>query len=297
MSNFRSGFIAVVGRPNVGKSTLVNSIVGEKVSAVSNKPNTTRNRITGIRTMDDCQLVFMDTPGIHRARGKLGRSMVRTAYSTLAQCDLVMMVTDVEKPFGKADERIIGNLPGPAVVVVNKIDLIRKPELLKILQKSEEYGDVVSDIMPVSALKNDGVDTLTELLAKKLPEGEKIFPDEMYTDQPERFLVAEIVREKLFNLTKQEIPYKTAVTVDRFEEDPEKNIIRIYAVIFVERSNHKSIVIGKDGRMLKTAGVQAREDIEKMLGTKIYLDLWVKVKEKWSEKDSFLREFGYTELN
>lgn len=293
MEIFKSGFIAVTGRPNVGKSTLVNKIVGHKVSAVSDKPNTTRNRITGIRTMSDCQMVFLDTPGIHKARGKLGRTMVQTAYNVLGESDLVMMVTDVDRAFKKGDVNILDRLDNPAVVVLNKIDKIKKHEILGILRKSEKFRDKILEIIPVSAISDDGVEELVNILKGHLPEGEKYFPDEMYTDQPERFLVAEIVREKIFNLTRQEIPYKTAVTIEQFREEEEKNIININAVVYVERTSHKSIVIGKDGGMLKRVGVEAREEIEKILGIRVYLDLWVKVKDKWSEKDSYLTELGY----
>lgn len=293
MKKFKSGFIAVVGRPNVGKSTLVNNIVGQKVSAVSDKPNTTRNRITGIRTMNDCQLIFLDTPGIHKPRGKLGRTMVQTAYNALSECDLIMMVTDVDKAFGKGDMNILHRLPKPAVLVVNKIDKIKKHELLGMLRKSESAGDKILEIIPVSALKNDGINELVDILRDELPEGEKYFPDEIYTDQPERFLVAELVREKIFNLTRHEIPYKTAVLIEQFREDTEKNIINIHAVVLVERSSHKAIVIGKDGKMLKQVGTEARQEIEKILGIRVYLEIWVKVKEKWSEKESYLNELGY----
>lgn len=291
--NYRSGFIAVAGRPNVGKSTLVNRIVGEKVSAVSDKPNTTRNRITGIKTTDEYQMVFLDTPGIHKAKGRLGRNMVQTAYSVLGESDLIMFVTDVDRAFCRADAEILQSLNKRTLVVLNKIDKVAKPELLPILDKSKQYMDRILEIIPISAIGNDGVEELVEILKNNLPEGEKFFPDEMYTDQPEKFLVAEIIREKIFNLTSQEIPYKTAVTIERFFEDPEKNIININALVYVERSNHKAIVIGKNGEMLKKVGVQAREEVEKILGTRIFLDIWVKVKEKWSEKESYLNEFGY----
>ncbi len=293
MKKFKSGFIAVVGRPNVGKSTLVNKIVGQKVSAVSDKPNTTRNRITGIKTLEDCQLIFLDTPGIHKPRGKLGRNMVQTAYGVLSECDLIMMVTDVDRLFRKGDTDIFRNLPKPAVLVINKIDKIKKHELLEMLKSSERFADKILEVIPVSALKDDGIAELVDILKDNLPEGEKYFPDEMYTDQPEKFLVAEIVREKIFNLTRHEIPYKTAVLIEQFKEDPGKNIINIHALVLVERSSHKAIVIGKDGRMLKQVGTEAREEIEKILGIKVYLEIWVKVKEKWSEKESYLSELGY----
>ena len=290
---FRSGFIAVIGRPNVGKSTLVNSIIGEKVAAVSSKPNTTRNSIKGIYNSDTSQMVFFDTPGIERARGKLQKSMVQASLNSIDEADIVILVIDASRPFTKGDMEIIGNLENPVVLVLNKIDKIKKHELLPIIKKAKEFSEKILEIIPVSATESDGIDTLISLIESKLPEGVRYFPDDIYTDQPERFLVAEIIREKLFNLTKEEIPYKTAVKVEEFKENPGKGIIRIAATVFVERKSHKGIVIGKNGEMLKTVGNQARLEIEPILGTKVFLELWVKVKEKWTENESLIREIGY----
>ena len=291
--SFKSGFITVIGRPNVGKSTLTNALVGEKIAAVSDKPNTTRNRILGIRNLPNAQLVFLDTPGIHKARGKLGKAMVQTAMGAVQEADVVLMMVEVKEPFGRGDTFIIENLSKPAILVINKIDTIKKNEILHILEASKEYEGKFTDIIPISAMTSDGTEQLLETIEKYLPEGPKYFPDEMFTDQPERFIVAEFIREKIFTLTQKEIPYQTAVVIEEFQEVPEKNLINISAVIFVERMNHKGILIGKRGEMLKEIGTLARADIEKILGTKVYLELWVKVKEKWSERDNLIREFGY----
>ena len=290
---FKSGFISVICRPNVGKSTLVNSIVGEKVSAVSNKPNTTRSKIKGILNTDNCQMIFLDTPGIEKARGKLQKAMVQASMNSIDEADVIMMVVDVKKPFTRGDRYILENVPKPVILVINKIDKIIKHELLPIIGQSEEFGEKISEIIPVSALNFDGMEQLKIVIQDRLPEGVRYFPDDIYTDQSERFLAAEIIREKIFNLTKDEIPYKTAVMVDEFKENVQKGIIRIAATILVERKSHKGIVIGKQGKMLKTVGNQARVEIESILATKVFLELWVKVKEKWTENESIIREIGY----
>ncbi|MEM7008305.1 MAG: GTPase Era [Thermodesulfobacteriota bacterium] len=292
-NSFKSGFITVIGRPNVGKSTLINALVGEKIAAVSDKPNTTRNRILGIRTLPDAQLIFLDTPGIHKARGKLGKAMVQTAMGAVQEADVIVVMVEVKEPFGRGDTYIIGNLSKPAILAVNKIDTIKKNELLPILESSKEFEEKFTDIIPISAMNADGTQELLDKIVEYLPEGPKYFPEEMYTDQPERFLVAELIREKIFRLTQKEIPYQTAVVIEDFHEEPERNLINISAVIFVERKNHKGIIIGKKGEMLKEIGSLARADIERILGAKVYLELWVKVKEKWSERDNLIKEFGY----
>ncbi len=292
-TNFRSGFITVIGRPNVGKSTLINALVGEKIAAVSDKPNTTRNRILGIRTLPNAQLVFLDTPGIHKPRGPLGKAMVHTAMSAVQEADVIVMMIEVKEPFGRGDSFIIESLPKPSILVVNKIDTIKKNELLPILQGSNEFEGKFKEIIPISALNADGTQELLDAIVKYLPEGPKYFPEDMITDQPERFIAAEFIREKIFTLTQQEIPYQTAVAIEEFEEIPEKNLIKISAVIYVERANHKGILIGKKGEMLKEIGTLARADIEKILGTKVFLELWVKVKDKWTHRENLIREFGY----
>ena len=290
---FKSGFIAVIGRPNVGKSTLVNSVVGQKVAAVSNKPNTTRNRIKGIYNTKNCQMIFLDTPGIERARGKLQKSMVQASMISIDEADIIIMVVDATRPFTRGDRDIIENLTKPVVLVLNKIDKIIKHELLPVIERAKGFGEKISEIIPVSATKSDGLEELKSVIESRLPNGVRYFPDDIYTDQTEKFLCAEIIREKIFNLTKEEIPYKTAVMVEEFNENSEKGIIRIAATVLVERKSHKGIVIGKQGEMLKTVGSQARVEIESILATKIYLELWVKVKEKWTENESLIREIGY----
>lgn len=290
---FRSGFITVIGRPNVGKSTLINAVTGQKIAAVSDKPNTTRNRILGIRTLPDAQLVFIDTPGIHKARGKLGKAMVHTAMSAIEEADVILMMIEVKDPFGKGDSFIIGNLPKPSILVINKIDTVRKGEILGVIDESRRFEGKFLEVIPVSAKKADGIDDLLATIVRYLPEGPKYFPEDMITDQPERFLAAEFIREKIFQLTKQEIPYKTAVVIEEFKDVPEKKLVRISAVIYVERSNHKGIIIGKRGEMLKEIGSLARQDIERVLGAKVFLELWVKVSERWTERENLIRDFGY----
>ncbi len=292
-AEFRSGFITVIGRPNVGKSTLINQLVGEKISAVSDKPNTTRNRILGIRTLSNAQLIFLDTPGIHKPKGTLSKAMVNTALGAVQEADVIIMMIEVKEPFGRGDSYIIESLSKQAILVINKIDTIKKNEILPILEGSKEFENKFKEIIPISAVNADGTQELLDTIIKYLPQGPKYFPDDMITDQPERFIVAEFIREKIFTLTQQEIPYQTAVVIEEFQEMPEKHLIKISAVIYVERTNHKGILIGKKGAMLKEIGSLARADIEKILGTKVFLELWVKVKDKWTDRENLIREFGY----
>jgi len=292
-TEFRSGFITVIGRPNVGKSTLINQLVGEKISAVSDKPNTTRNRILGIRTLSNAQLIFLDTPGIHKPKGTLSKAMVNTAMGAVQEADVIIMMIEVKEAFGRGDSYIIEGLSKQAILVINKIDTIKKNEILPILEGSKEFEGKFKEIIPISAVNADGTQELLDTIIKYLPQGPKYFPDDMITDQPERFIVAEFIREKIFTLTQQEIPYQTAVVIEEFTEMPEKHLIKISAVIYVERTNHKGILIGKKGAMLKEIGSLARADIEKILGTKVFLELWVKVKDKWTDRENLIREFGY----
>ena len=292
---FRSGFISVVGRPNVGKSTLVNSIVGEKVSAVSDKPSTTRSKILGIKTFSDSQLIFLDTPGVYREKTRLGKSMARAVSSALSDADLIMFVTDVEKPFASADRAILDMLPKPPVLVINKIDKVKKSKLLPIISVADVSAGKFLELVPLCALNTDDVSQLIELLKKYLPEGPRYFPKDVFTNQPEVFYIAEIVREKIFNLTHKEIPYKVAVLVTGFSEDAEKGLISVNAEIYVERKSHKGIIIGKSGSMLKRVGSEARAEIESTLSTRLFLDLYVKVRENWTGNDLLIREFGYGE--
>jgi GTPase len=293
--NFHSGFISIVGSPNVGKSTLLNLLVGRKISAVSEKPNTTRNRILGIKNISGAQLIFLDTPGIHRAaKGYLGKAMVQAAMAAVGEADVIILMIDVKVPFNRQDLYVIQNLPKPAILVLNKIDLIKKSMILNLINQSQQFPDKFLEVLPISARQADGIDDLIQTTVKYLPVGPKYFPEDMITDRPERFLISELIREKVFNLTREEIPYRTAVVVDAFNEDDEKNLIKISAVIYVERENHKGIIIGKNGQTLKKIGSFARVDIEKIFGTKVFLKLWVKVKERWTDRADLIGDFGYS---
>lgn len=288
---FKSGFIAIVGRPNVGKSTLLNALLREKIAITSDKPQTTRNRILGIVSRPDAQMVFLDTPGIHKPMHKMNEVMVKTALATYNETDVILMLVEaVERP-GAGDKFIIDTLSSvktPVFLLINKTDLIKKDALLPLIQ---EYAALYpfAEIIPVSALKND-LGGLVESILKRLSTGPKYFPEDQLTDQPERFVVSEIIREKVFELTKDEIPYSTAVAIEEMKEEPE--ITRITAIIYVERDSQKGIVIGKGGAMLKQIGTLARQDTEKLLGVKVFLQLWVKVKKGWREDEHSLRNFG-----
>ena len=290
----RSGTIAIVGRPNVGKSTLLNQILGEKVAIVSPKPQTTRNRVTGIRTTETSQIIFLDTPGIHQARSLLNRRMVDVALATLHEVDGVLWLLAAQERIGPEDERIAETLAAvanPVLVLLNKIDLVSKGKLLPLIQRCSEMLPG-KEIVPISALKGDNLPLLLELIEKGLPEGPKLFPEGEYTDQSERFLASEIIREKIFLLTREEIPYGVAVTIDEFTEKEEKNLIVINATVHTERDSHKGILIGKRGAMLKEIGTQAREELEALLGCKIFLELFIRVDEGWTRDPNALREMG-----
>jgi GTPase len=292
--NFRSGFISIVGRPNVGKSTLLNALLGEKIAITSDKPQTTRNKIIGIVNQQNAQLVFMDTPGIHKPMHKMNEAMVKTALATYSEVDVILMLVEATEKPGGGDRFIIETLSQvktPVFLLINKVDLIKKDALLPLIQ---EYSTLYNfaEIIPVSALKKDLGELLDNVL-KRLPMGPKYFPDDQLTDQPERFVVAEMIREKVFELTKDEIPYSTAVVIEEMKEEPE--ITRITAIIYVERDSQKGILIGKGGAMLKQIGTLARHDAEKLLGAKIFLQLWVKVKKGWREDDRMLKNIGIIE--
>ena len=288
---FKSGFISIIGRPNVGKSTLLNVLLGEKIAIVSSKPQTTRNRILGIVNQPGAQLVFLDTPGIHKPMHKMNEVMVKTALQTYNEVDVILMLVEAQEQPGGGDRFIVETLAKvktPVFLLINKVDLIKKEALLPLMQVySSMYK--FAEIIPVSALKND-LGGLVETILKRLPQGPKYFPDDQMTDQPERFIVSELVREKVFELTKEEIPYSTAVVIEEMKEEPE--ITRISAVIYVERDSQKGILIGKGGGMLKEIGTRARLDAEKLLGTKIFLKLLVKVKKGWREDERMLKNFG-----
>ena len=291
---FRSGTIAIVGRPNVGKSTLLNQILGEKVAIVSPKPQTTRNRVTGIRTTETSQMVFLDTPGIHQARSLLNRRLVDVALATLHEVDGVLWLLAAQERIGPEDERIaevLGGVTNPVFVLLNKIDLVAKGKLLPLIQRCSELLPG-KEIVPISALKGENLPLLLELIEKGLPEGPKLFPEGEFTDQSERFLASEIIREKIFLLTREEIPYGVAVTIDEFTEKEEKNLIVIQATVHTERNSHKGILIGKRGAMLKEIGTKAREELEALLGCKIFLELFIRVDEGWTRDPNALREMG-----
>lgn len=290
---FRSGFISIIGRPNAGKSTLLNGILGEKISIVSPKPQTTRNIIRGIKNLEGCQMVFIDTPGIHKGKGLLNEFMVREATSALRDVDAIVYLVEADRKISEDDRFIISSLKGagcPIVLGINKIDKIDRREILPLIA---EYSALLpfKEVVPISALTGDGVNLLVDILAALLPEGPKYFPDDVLTDVPERFIAAEIIREKVFRFTKEEVPYSVAVVIDKFHE--KKEIISISATINVERESQKGIVIGKGGSMLKRIGTAAREDIERLLGSKVFLELFVKVQQEWTKKPGALKEFGY----
>jgi GTP-binding protein Era len=291
---FRSGYVAIVGRPNVGKSTLLNSLLGEKVAIVSARPQTTRNRITGIKTTDRAQIVFLDTPGIHEAHSLMNRRMVDVALRTLHEVDGVLWLVDAQERIRPQDERIAELLRGvktPVFVLLNKIDVVAKGKLLPLIQRCAELLPD-KEIVPVSARNGDNLPLLLELVERSLPEGPRYFPGDEVTDQSERFFAAEIVREKVFQLTREEIPYGVAVTIDEFTEKAEKNLIVIKATIHTERNSHKPILIGKQGTMLKEIGMQAREELEALLGCKIFLELFIRVDKDWSQRPHRLAEMG-----
>ena len=291
---FKSGFIGIIGRPNVGKSTLFNAVIGEKISITADKPQTTRNKITGIKNLPDAQLIFLDTPGIHNARTPLNRAMVQTAWEALNNADLLLMMVEANAEVHSQDIFLIESLSEiktPVFLVINKIDLIEKKLLLPLIDKFRTLYNY-QEIFLVSAVKGDGLDDLLQTIKEKLPEGPQYFPTDTFTDATERFIAAEFIREKIMLLTKQEIPYVSAVEIDIFQEDEENNLIRINATINVEKESQKAIMIGKKGSMLKNIGTQARMAMENLFGSKVFLELFVRVKKDWTSNDKLLKEFG-----
>jgi GTP-binding protein Era len=292
--NFRSGFVSIVGAPNGGKSTLLNRILGEKISITSQKPQTTRNRILGVSHRDSAQIVFIDTPGIHRAKGELNIRIVDAAMAALKDVDVVLLVVDAASPDPDA-ERILSKtlkqVKRPVLLALNKIDLVEKPPLLSLIDSWAKVHPFTA-ILPISAKKGTQVDTLLKEVEALLPEGPPYFPEDSLTDLPQRFIAAEIIREKVFRLTGQEIPYATAVTVDSFTRK-KKDLTTIYASIHVERDSQKGIVIGKSGAKLKQIGEEARKDLERMLETRVFLKLFVRVQKNWSRDTKALQQFGY----
>ena len=294
--NGKSGIISIVGRPNVGKSTLTNALVGEKIAIVTNKPQTTRNRISAVVTRGACQYVFLDTPGLHRARTRLGDYMVNVVRQSVADVDAVCLIVEPIPNVGEPEQELIGRirqLGVPAVLVINKMDTVEKQALLAVMQVYGQAHDFAA-ILPLSAKTGEGVEDLLKVLEAFLPEGPKLFPDDMVTDQPERQVCAEIIREKLLLCLDKEIPHGTAVEVTKFSER-DNEIIDVDVTIYCEKASHKGIIIGKQGTMLKKISTLARQDIEKFMGTKVYLETWVKVKENWRDNPASIRNFGYEE--
>lgn len=292
---FKSGFVGIIGKPNVGKSTLLNYIIGEKVAITSYKRQTTRNRIMGIYNTDEGQIIFLDTPGIHNAKSPLNKYMVSAAVNTFGDVDIILLLVDADAHFDAEDALIIESLASvsvPVLLIINKVDLIEKDRLLPFMDDLQHRYSF-EDIIPVNALNGFNVDIVLDTVWKLLPEGPKYFPDDMYTDSSERFLAAEIIREKVMLLTHQEVPYSTAVVVESFKEDERKNLIKISAAINVEKNSQKGIIIGKKGSMLKEIGKQARLEMEQFFGTRIYLELFVKVSKDWTKSERMLKEFGY----
>ena len=292
----KCGVISLVGRPNVGKSTLTNTLVGEKVAIVSSKPQTTRNRICAILNRGDSQFVFLDTPGLHKARTRLGDYMVKVARQSVADVDGVMLLVEPIANIGPAEEELIRRirtLGAPAALVINKIDTVEKEELLSVMALYGQAHDWDA-VVPICARTGEGVDELLEVLSHWLPEGPQLFPDDMITDQPERKIMAEIVREKLLRNLDKEIPHGTAVEVTKFSQR-DNDIIDCHVTIYCEKESHKGIIIGKKGAMLKKISTQAREDMEAFMGAKVYLETWVKVKENWRDDLGAVQNFGYTE--
>lgn len=290
----KSGMISIVGRPNVGKSTLTNALVGEKIAIVSNKPQTTRNRICAVVNRNDCQYVFLDTPGLHKARTKLGDYMVNVVKQSVADVDAILLLVEPIPHIGGPEAELIQRIKQlgvPSVLVINKIDTVEKADLLAVMQT---YGQAheFNAILPISAKNGEGVDELLDMLAEFLPEGPQLFPEDMVTDQPERQVCAEIIREKLLLCLDKEIPHGTAVEVTRFSER-DNEIIDLDATIYCEKASHKGIIIGKGGAMLKKISTLARTDIEAFMGTKVFLQTWVKVKENWRDNINLIHNFGY----
>lgn len=289
----RSGFIAIVGKPNVGKSTLLNKLIGEKIAIVSSKPQTTRNKITGVVTDGDVQMVFVDTPGLHRSHSKLDDHMRKAISDSLSDVDAALLLIEPDKTVNEAEHELIDRLASqkiPTILVINKIDTVKKEVLAQAIAVWSERVDCAA-FVPVSAVTGDGIESLIKEIKALMPEGPRYFPEDMMTDQPERLIIADIVREKLLLLLSDEVPHGVAVTVERMKD--RKNIVDIDANIYCEKESHKGIIIGKGGRMLKTVGTEARTDIEKLLDCHVNLQLWVKVKEDWRNRENVIKSFGF----
>lgn len=292
--NSKNVFVSIIGRANAGKSSLLNAIIGEKIAMVSDKPQTTRTKITGIMIKDNIQFVFMDTPGMHRAKNKLSEHMVKIVKDSISEIDVILFVADCTKPIGESEKELIEGFKlskTPVILVLNKIDLISKEKLAELIITYNEAFSFTS-IIPISATNNDGVDIVINEVTKYAEEGPHFFPDDMFTDQPEKVIAAEIIREKLLILLNEEVPHGIAVTVEQMRERDDKDILDITANIFCERDSHKGIVIGKNGAMLKKVGSLAREDLENFFQIKVNLQCWVKVKQDWRNKEGMIKNFG-----
>ena len=291
---FHSGFVAILGRPNVGKSTFLNQVIGQKIAIMSDKAQTTRNKIQGIYTDDQAQIVFIDTPGIHKPHSRLGDFMVESALSTLNEVDAILFMVNATQKRGRGDDFIIErlkNVKKPIYLVINKIDQIHPDKLLEIMDDYRQTLDY-ADVFPISALQGNNCPELVASLIETLPVGPQFYPADMVTDHPERFIAGELIREKVLELTREEVPHSVAVVVDRISRSDEEKV-QVQATIIAERNSQKGIIIGKGGKMLKNIGVKARKDIELMLGDKVYLELWVKVMPNWKDRQIDLRSLGY----
>ncbi|NLI11704.1 GTPase Era [Pelotomaculum propionicicum] len=293
-SSFKSGFVAIVGRTNVGKSTLLNKLAGRKVAIVSEKPQTTRNKILCVLNREDSQVIFLDTPGIHKPKYRLGEQMVQQALGTLKEVDAVLFLVEANLPPGPGDNYIMRqfqDLATPVLLVINKIDLVRREELLPLIEQySRMYN--FSEIVPVSALTGENLSRLLDAVTGYLPEGPKYFPEDMVTDRPETFIITELIREKVLHLTSEEVPHSVAVVIEEMENRP-NGVVAVRSIIYTEKESQKAILIGKGGQLLKKIGQAAREEIERLLGAKVFLELWVKVKPGWRNKEAQIRNLGY----
>ncbi|WP_028950439.1 GTPase Era [Sulfurihydrogenibium subterraneum] len=299
--SFKAGFVALIGRPNVGKSTLLNNILGTKLSIVSPKPQTTRMRILGVKHLPDAQIIFLDTPGVQKGGDLLSKSVLESAVGSMEDADVIVMIIEADKGWTKEDKEIVENYikkyNKPTILAINKIDKIQRDLVLPLIEESAKIYDF-KEYIPISAIKNINIDELLNTIKKYLPESPPLYPEDMITDLPLKLWIAEIIREKVFFNTKQEVPYSVAVEVESIKEgEKDKNLLIIDAVIYVERENHKGIIIGKKGQMLKKIGTQAREELEFLIGKKVHLNLFVKVKEKWKEDLPLLRSLGYNQIS
>lgn len=292
---FKSGFVSVIGRPNVGKSTLLNKVIGEKISIISDKPQTTRNKIQMVYTDEDSQIVFLDTPGVQRPKNKLGEYMLGISRSSLSEVDVITFVVDNSLELGKLDSYILNqlkNIDTPKVLIINKIDLLSEDEVNKLVEKFATYK-IFEEIIPISAKDGMNIENYLKTLKNMISEGPKYFPEDMITDQPEKFIISELIREKALHNLEEEVPHGIFVKIEDIKSRENKDLIDVYANIYCERNSQKGIIIGKGGKKLKQIGSEAREDIQKLLGSKVNLQLWVKVEKNWRTKEEQVKRFGY----